>query len=193
MSKHINLDFGNSYLSDVEVDKRTTVNTLITKWESTNYVGFNFYTLEGVEIKDASKYFVITMEIPHYFLEEGHGFNGLFLFEVKENPKLINYRNVMMGVGKHGCAKILNWGGYSTFKFNHNYFLPFVLNDFTVAYYVCEERFYKEWVDNAEQGFTQVSIDQPITYDPLLGLYSTRSAELISDKIADAYSYAISH
>lgn len=152
------------------------------------------------QIEDPNANFVLaSMTIPAYF-EEARVVNrkkvdthGLFLIDMGENPDdLKEFFEDVKIFGSYGCPKRVITSADDKYKnasqeyftFNRMRFYPFILPDFTVGYYACDDcgmgknpQPRNAWprYRRVEYG---VALDAPVTFDPTLGIYLTRAAHI---------------
>lgn len=65
------------------------------------------------------------------------------------------------------------------FTFNNNRFYPFLMREFTVGYYVCDENAKKYYWPKFHPDDPGIALDYQVIYDPTLGLFVTRGAHYV--------------
>lgn len=152
---------------------------------------YNDLILYGFEDQlKSDEFFVIApMLIPNFFnevpedsLRRKTDIHGLFLISVGANDELAQNFGDDHGRGREGCPyRVLHGGSKDYFTFNKMMFYPFLMNDFTIGYYVCDDKCGSK-SDNAWPPYSihevGIAVESPITYEATLGLYTTRSASI---------------
>jgi hypothetical protein len=97
------------------------------------------------------------------------------LLQLPPNPRVTNTSRV---------PKPKEVLGY--FTFNGMRFYPFIMIDFTVCYYVCDALGPFDWnyhkngkLKKAHEILPAIALKSPVSYEPTLGIWMTRSAELV--------------
>ncbi len=201
MANNINIYFGanndgDQILNDkMLVKERTVMETGLRVYRmDSDFIFYSFYELE-----DDSDTFAVNCKLPDYFecYDPNHNMwspligelNGTFLIRVddkfqmsNQGPQINQIRKVLMGQSDQGCAKFLPIHPYNYFHFNHNYFFPMLMNDFSVVFYGCEEVRKKEWQDGINLRYSLIGLYAPPVRDTTLGIYMTRRAALFVDE-----------
>ena len=174
----------------LNVSKSLTANeraTVMTDYGLKSYsIGeLDFYAFAD-HLKETSSIVISSMTIPAFFDQCQQEIHGLFLFSLGETYTQAKSFIDDKGIGAWGCPKrlLLQPGDKGYYTFNNMRFYPFLMTDFTVGYYVCDNgntpgyggpRY--AWRDYVPEELG-VALDYPLTYDPTLGLYITRGAHI---------------
>ena len=183
----------NIYYSRADIENRipsAQINALKTS-EKLPYFKLNEYSGSGLKmfgfenglVGDSEHVTVLTnMLIPRYFENTiGQDVHGLFLAQIGLPQMAHDFVDDLLSLGRFGCPKRIVIDTNSSkdhFKFNRMRFYPFIMPDFTVGFYICDEGTPElHWppYTPTERG---VALDYPVTYEPTLGLYMTRSSHI---------------
>jgi hypothetical protein len=153
------------------------------KLKEYNVSGLTAFAFENGLVFDGNHVTVLTnMLIPGYFANSGGtDIHGLCLAQLGLPPDAKAFVEDILSLGRFGCPKRLVMSDPATkdhFKFNRMRFYPFIMTDYNIGYYVCDEgNPQHHWPDYnpAEKG---VALDYPVAYEPTLGILMTRAAHI---------------
>lgn len=169
-----------------------------------SFAGIKFCHFKNT-IKEGVTLMAVPMILPAFFKEIGQGKNKqdvrrLFLLrtgvtekDCAPNKRKDFFKDILVN-GPMGCPiPILMKPDHYTdrngkkcspnfFTFNNNRFYPFLMREFTVGYYVCDENATKDHWPEFDPKDPGIALDYPLIYDATLGLFVTRGAHYVSYK-----------
>lgn len=105
---------------------------------------------------------------------------GEFFTDLKSIGKWGCPQRVLLGVDKKsklGSGKKMKSFSNDCFIFNNMRFYPFITKEFLIGYFICDLNSKDRWkvYSRREKG---IALDDPLMYDPTLGLLVTRGAHV---------------
>jgi hypothetical protein len=154
----------------------------------------NFYAFKGsieeANKKDSGHLHMAHMHIPSYLSLMDKNQTGICeLFLLRVGGDLLGFTHDK-AKGQFGCPQrvlmnstdqSLSTYGFHCFEFAGMHFYPFITREYVVCYYICDAGS-KEYDWQEQRDFEKlfsVAVNHPITYDATLGLFVTRSAQLV--------------
>ncbi len=161
-----------------------------------SYEGIKFCHFENT-LKDDVTLMAVPMILPGFFHGIGPDIRRLFLLRTgvtesgRKKNKITDFFLDKLAAGPHGCPTpiLMNQShytdrngkkySYNFFTFNHMRFYPFLMREFVVGYYVCDENAKHLHWPKFNPGHVGIALDYPLAYDPTLGLFVTRGAHYV--------------
>lgn len=180
MQNGIEIDFGHNIIQDVILTPGDNLTENLKSYTSNIHPDLHFCCFDGaLDIDHGSKIMAVSMKLPKFF--DGYSslaerFQGLFLFKTVDVTSA-------KAVGKYGCPiRLYMNSGMGHFEFMDNNFYPMLTVNGEIGYYVCEKDGEHTWPEPTDPDYYlkhNVSINFPMSYDPMLGLFTTRDADAV--------------
>lgn len=192
---------------NLRISETSKKDSLICKCK---HEGFSFYYFRDM-IKAGETLMAVPMVLPNYFeqiekVNEGasdeasrkRDVRALFLLRTgisQASPETISgFFGDILHHGNNNCPQLVRVTdeveddkvekkkysrGY--FTFNKMRFYPFLMREFTVGYFVCDDHAKKyHWPAYDPRTYLGIGVDQPIVYESTLGLFVTRDAKYLT-------------
>lgn len=175
-----------TFLQDISLSTDSTKKLPFSSFKTNLLPDLEVYAFKDT-IVDKGTYVLANIHVPNFFKETDPsqtGITGLFLVSLGDGLDNI-FDNSCKAVGRYGCpTRVVMATAKPSFSFAGMNFYPIMMRDMSVAFYVCDEDSKKyDWKLKHGTDFEKlfaVALDQPVSFDPTLGIYLTRGADLVA-------------